>query len=588
MSTKHITNIPKTPLRFVLMASKPYWVFAVFAMLAMSIGTAMLAFIPYIFKRVVDLVSTLPVIDPSEIWFWTIAYVVVSFVGGLMMRMSGFIGLNWAAGARAYGRRVLSEYVTQHSHNFFSNNFAGSIGSKISNASNGARTMVTEIMWGWVSFAITFIISFVLVFTTNVIVGYIFLAWVIVIVPINIFLIRKRLPLGMDVQQKETKLRGHTIDMLTNVSAMNDYARRNFELKRMNRLIDSRHIAGLKNWRFSEIILTTNTLLEGVFVAGMVFSTIYFWTQGIVTAGDVVLILTLVVSIRKTLAFIGQRFNEFAETIIEVKEGLEVILHDHEITDQADARLLKVTNGDIIFKDVTFKYEGKNVFSGLNLHIKQGERVGLVGHSGAGKSTLFKLLLRQYDITKGHVLIDDQDTSLVTQESLRNSIAVVPQDPLLFHRSLEENIRYGNLSATKDDMVTAAKKAQAHGFIEELPKKYKTLVGERGVKLSGGERQRVAIARAFLKEAKILLLDEATSALDSESELHIQAALEKLIQGKTVIAIAHRLSTLRSMDRIIVLNKGRIVQDGSHEDLLKEKGIYADLWAHQAGGFVKE
>ena len=233
-------------------------------------------------------------------------------------------------------------------------------------------------------------------------------------------------------------------------------------------------------------------------------------------------------------------------------------------------------------------YGTQYIFRGLNLQILSGERVGLVGRSGAGKSTLMKLITRERDITSGKILIDGQNIALVTQESLRSAIAVVPQDPLLFHRSLKDNIRYGNLAATDRAIEKASEFAQAHNFIDALPNKYETLVGERGIKLSGGERQRVAIARAFLKNAKILLLDEATSSLDSVSEVAIQGALEKLMRGKTVIAVAHRLSTLRAMDRIIILDKGQIIEDGTHNELLKRGGVYAELWGHQAGGFIQD
>jgi ABC-type multidrug transport system fused ATPase/permease subunit len=413
-------------------------------------------------------------------------------------------------------------------------------------------------------------------------------AWLIFITPINTFLFRKKVRLGVINQETDTKLTAQTVDALTNVNAMHDYARRNYEMKRMKESIELRRTAGLANWGYSEKVLTLNSVLESLFVGGMIFSAIYLWSMGNLTAGDIILVVTLVISIRGNLGHLGQRFNEFAEQISQVKEGLTDILHEHDVVDAPGAKNLEVISGEISFNNISFKYETQDIFKNLTLKIKAGERVGLIGRSGAGKSTLMKLITRQYDMTGGEILIDGQNINSVKQESLRRAVTIVPQEPLLFHRSLKENILYGNLSASEEEIVRAARRAQAHNFIDSLPNKYSTLVGERGIKLSGGERQRVVIARAFLKNSKILLLDEATSALDSESEILIQEALKKLMEGKTVIAIAHRLSTLRAMDRLVVMDKGQVVEDGTHEELLEKGGIYAGLWTHQAGGFLQE
>lgn len=249
---------------------------------------------------------------------------------------------------------------------------------------------------------------------------------------------------------------------------------------------------------------------------------------------------------------------------------------------------LSQKGGEIKWQDVTFRFGESAVFDRFNLTIAPGQRVGLVGQSGAGKTTFVSLLLRQHELETGSICIDGQDIATVTQDSLRQNIAVVPQEPLLFHRTIRENIAYGKVNATEEEVIEVAKKAQSHDFIMALPEGYDTLVGERGIKLSGGQKQRVAIARAMLKDAPILILDEATSALDSESEVAIQKALHELMVGKTVIAIAHRLSTLREMDRIIVLEKGSIVEDGTHEALTRSGGAYQRLWEHQAGGFLQE
>jgi ABC-type multidrug transport system fused ATPase/permease subunit len=266
---------------------------------------------------------------------------------------------------------------------------------------------------------------------------------------------------------------------------------------------------------------------------------------------------------------------------------VDILKEPHEVQDARRAKPLAVSRGAIGFSDVKFSYnQTRTVLKDFNLNIEAGEHVALVGPSGSGKSTVVKLLFRFYDLDKGKILIDGQKISGVTQESLRDQVSLVPQDPSLFHRSLKENIRYGKLDATDEEVVEAAKKAHSHDFISSLSQGYDTLVGERGIKLSGGERQRVAIARAILKDAPILVLDEATSSLDSESEMLIQDALKTLMKGKTSIVIAHRLSTIMQMDRIIVMQDGRIIDQGTHQELLKRQGMYKKLWEIQAGGFI--
>ncbi|MDP3880958.1 MAG: ATP-binding cassette domain-containing protein, partial [bacterium] len=265
-----------------------------------------------------------------------------------------------------------------------------------------------------------------------------------------------------------------------------------------------------------------------------------------------------------------------------------ILLMEHAVKDKRGAKELEVRKGEIIFKDTVFKYkEGIEVLSGFDLKIKAGERLAFVGPSGGGKSTIVKLLFRFHDLDKGEIKIDGQDISEVSQDSLRDNVSLVPQDPILFHRSLMENIRYARENASDGEVIEAAKQAHAHDFISSFPKGYDTLVGERGVKLSGGERQRVAIARAILKDAPILVLDEATSSLDSESEMFIQDALKKLMKGRTTIVVAHRLSTIMQMDRIVVIQNGDIIEEGKHEELVKaQQGTYQRLWEIQAGGFA--
>jgi ATP-binding cassette subfamily B protein len=324
-------------------------------------------------------------------------------------------------------------------------------------------------------------------------------------------------------------------------------------------------------------------LIEGI----MMYLALKFWKAGRLTVGDFTLIQLYLISIFDRLWGMGKQVRSFYEALADANEMTDILLTKPEITDAPNAKKLKLTSGKIEFKNVDFRYH-KNaaVFNKFNLQIRPGERVALIGPSGGGKSTIVKMLFRFHDVTGGEILIDSQDISKATQDSLRDNLALVPQDPILFHRTLMENIRYSKNNATDEEVVAAAKAAHAHEFIIASQNGYNTYVGERGIKLSGGERQRVAIARAILKNAPILVLDEATSSLDSESEHYIQDALKNLMNGKTVIVIAHRLSTIMQMDRIIVLENGKITEQGKHAELLKvEEGTYQKLWQIQAGGF---
>ena len=331
-------------------------------------------------------------------------------------------------------------------------------------------------------------------------------------------------------------------------------------------------------------------ILGSSFVIVMVINFYYLITgynSGSITVGDFALVTTITVALVDRLWELAHNFTQFSKNFGRITQGLRDILVVPEIQDKQDASNLIVSRGEIKFQNVMFNYKDTSaLFEDKSIIIPSGQKVGLVGYSGSGKSTFVNLILRMYDINSGQILIDDQNIAEVTQDSLRGNIGMIPQDPTLFHRTLMDNIRYGKIDATDEEVIEAAKKAHAHAFITALPLGYQALVGERGVKLSGGQRQRIAIARAILKNAPILMLDEATSQLDSVTEVDIQDSLWHLMQGKTTLVIAHRLSTLLHMDRIIVFDRGKIMEDGTHKELIKKGGLYKTLWDAQVGGFL--
>jgi ATP-binding cassette, subfamily B, bacterial len=581
----------KSPLRFFLFVTRPHLKFALAAMLAVITASILFTSVTYVFKYITDAVANLGSGGSYDQIFWAAAvYIAVEITGSMFMRVSGFMGARWATGMRAGARFALTSYVTKHSRGFFADRFAGSLASKISSAAKGMTDMMELFLWQFLSLAVSVVTSFVIAYFVSPILAFIFFAWVIFILVVNLYFARKRRPIIFAAQALETRLTGLTVDLLSNISAMQEYARRSHEIEHMQDVIQKRRAAGLRAWRYGEWILMLNGLTQVFFGGAMIFFVVQLGREGIVSPGDVILILALIFRMQGLLIFLGSNFKRIADTWTEVEESLEEIIEPHEIVDAHQATKLRVSGGALDFRDVTFIYgsSDKEVMRKFSLAVPAKQKVGLVGRSGAGKSTLVKILLRHYDIQGGVIAIDEQNIAEVTQDSLREAVALVPQEPLLFHRMLRDNIAYGKPDASDIEIQKAAKLAQAHDFISALPKGYETLVGERGVKLSGGERQRIAIARAILKNAPILILDEATASLDSESEVAIQKALHELMQGKTVIAIAHRLSTLREMDRIIVLDQGQITEEGTHTELLEKGGIYSELWKHQAGGFLQD
>ena len=385
---------------------------------------------------------------------------------------------------------------------------------------------------------------------------------------------------------------GRIVDSYTNISTVKLFAHTDSESAYAKQGMESFLETVYRQMRLVTGINFSVQLANYILAFAMTALAIALWMQSAITVGSIAIAISLALRLNGMSQWIMYELSALFENIGTVTDGMNTLAKPNIITDKVDAKPLIVNKGAIDFKAMSFNYgENEGVIDHFNLNIKAGEKIGLVGRSGAGKSTLVNLLLRFYDIEKGQILIDGQDIKEVQQESLRLQIGMVTQDTSLLHRSIRENILYGRPDATDEDMIKATKQAQAHEFILSLTDNegntgYDAQVGERGVKLSGGQRQRIAISRVLLKDAPILVLDEATSALDSEVEAAIQESLYELMQGKSVIAIAHRLSTIAAMDRLIVLDKGKIIEQGSHDELIKQKGVYAHLWSHQTGGFL--
>jgi ATP-binding cassette subfamily B protein len=477
--------------------------------------------------------------------------------------------------------------LSNHSYNFYTNNFAGSLVAKARRFA-GAFEKITDV----ISFNFYFTIIkltgvFIVLFTQVPGVGLAFLGWVAVYILISLLLLRKKIKYDLLEAEADSKVTATIADTITNILNLKIFSSAKREHARFKEITSFEYKARMRSWNFDSFQNVVKGLLIGFLNAMVLYLMVNLWLKGETTTGMVVLVQTYMMGIFDELWNFGKAMTRFFKEASNAKEMTDIFDKTPDILDVSNPEKLRIKKGDIVFNNASFEYiKDIRVFNDFSMTIKAGEKVGLVGHSGSGKSTITKMLLRFVDVTKGNITIDGQDIKNITQDDLRSVISFVPQDPILFHRSIFENIAYSKSDATMEEVVDAAKKAHAHEFIVKLPYGYDTLVGERGVKLSGGERQRVAIARAMLKDAPILVLDEATSSLDSVSESYIQDAFNELMKGKTTIVIAHRLSTIQKMDRIVVLDSGKVIEEGTHKDLLEKNGTYAELWNHQSGGFM--
>lgn len=545
---------------------------------------------PYIYKDIIDLFTSgiSPDLMYGKALNLFLTFVVIVVIYNIGYRIGDF-------SVSIFESKVMKELydltfnrLLKHSYTFFSNNFSGSIVAKTKRFIRSFELLGDAISYQIYFAFLTLFGILVVLFIKAPILGLLFFIWSLIYVFVTFIFIRKKIQLDAIEAEADSKVTGYLSDAILNALNIKIFGNHRYEQKRFEISTTSEERKRIHAWFFGNYQNLAQAIMMAVLQISVLYLCIYLWRTNAVSVGTIVLVQTYVIVLLDILWDLGKAMTKTMKALTDMKEVVEIFDTVPDILDPENPEKLVINKGYIKFDSVSFKYtEGVDVFSNINFDIKPGERIGLVGNSGGGKSTITKLLMRFSDVTDGKITIDEQDIRSITQEDLRSTISYVPQESILFHRTIRENILYGNVKTTNEEVERVAKKAHAHEFILNLPQGYDTLVGERGVKLSGGERQRIAIARAMLKNSPILILDEATSSLDSVSEAYIQESFNELMKDKTSLVIAHRLSTIAKMDRIIVLKEGKIMETGTHAELLELKGSYADLWNHQSGGFIE-
>ncbi len=546
--------------------------------------------ISFAFNHLQELSAAGQAVTFESLWPYLRVYIGLSVLNLIIWRTEAFSV--WLYMTRADQR--IAEYLFNHVQHmgsrFHADRFGGALVSQVNKFLSAYFRFIMDFTWSIVTSVTSFVTSLTILAFLSPLFAASFMAVAAVFFTVLFFRMKKQAPYNRRVAKSESMRTAKIADTITNVATVRAFAAERYETQLFHKQASATYAAhmaltriGMKNEMISQI--GTNTMNILAFTLGIIGV-----TKFAAPVGTLYLTVSYTLSLTRRLweaQFIMRNLNQ---AFGDASEMTEILALEPEVKDLARPEQSRIHRGGIRFQGVTFSYAGRSgaLFSKLDFEIKPGEKVGLVGHSGGGKTTITQLLLRFMDIESGLIAIDGQDISTITQYDLRSQIAYVPQESLLFHRSLAANISYGKPAASEDEIIATAKMAHAHDFIGQLPEGYRTLVGERGVKLSGGQRQRIAIARAMLKNAPILVLDEATSALDSESEQLIQDALWKLMENRTAIVIAHRLSTIQKMDRILVMEDGQIVEQGTHKELLLKNGVYARLWARQSGGFLED
>ena len=549
---------------------------AVVAAVACSVGTQ------YGVKNLVDSLSAGPS-RAGGVWLAFVFLMSLIAADNFLWRVASWTASFTFVGVTGDLRRDMFRHLTGHAPSYFSDRLPGMLTSRITATSNAVYTVENMFVWNVLPPCIATVSAIALIGTVSLTMSAIMIVIATFMVIAMFRMAAAGKPLHDDFADKAAAVDGEMVDVINNMPLVRAFCGLSLEHDRFDATVNRELTARGRSLRYLEKLRLTHAAITVVLTIALLAWAITLWQGGAATTGDVVLVCTLGLSILSATRDLAVALVDVTQHVARLTEAIATLLLPHELKDHPEAEPLVKNGAAIAFNNISFRYPGGvQVFDKFSLRIQPGQRVGLVGHSGGGKSSLFTLLQRFYDVEHGSITIDGQDVSRVTQLSLRAAISVVPQDISLFHRSILENIRYGRPSATDNEVLRAAMAARCD-FIDTLPKGMATIVGDRGIKVSGGQRQRIAIARAFLKDAPILLLDEATAALDTESEEAIREALSRLMRGRTVVAIAHRLGTLRNFDRVVMLQGGRIIEDGPPDILLQGKGPYRELVAREMG-----
>lgn len=571
-------SLPNQPVPFLwrYVQLRP-WHFGTLFLLIVGAASCAVA-VQYGMKLLVDAMALGR--EAGQVWFPFFLFIFLIVVENLFWRSAGYLGCRTVISSCADLRIDLFNHLTGHPMRYFSQHFAGALANRISAAGGAAGGIYGGLAWKIIPPCIDFVGAVIVLFTVQLTMGFALIVSVLIVATLITHMGIRGRSRHIEYASQSAKVSGEIVDMVSNVWSIKAFSARDRERRRLEAAIGREAKAHRHSWIYLENARVFHDFCLSIMAGGMLGWAILQWQQGQITPGDVVMVSALTFRILHGSRDLALALVDTSQQLGVISETLRIIVQPHALSDVPEQ--LEKSQGHIRFIDASYIYaDGRSAIKHLFVDIPAGQRVGIVGPSGAGKTTLIKLVQRLDDVRTGVILIDDRDIRSVSQDSLRKQIAVVPQEPALFNRTIYENIAYGQPNATEAQIIDAARHAYCEEFIRALPQGFETRVGERGVMLSGGQRQRLGIARAFLKNAPILILDEATSALDSESEAQIQLALDDLMQGRTVLAVAHRLSTVARFDRILVLQAGELVEDGAPDELRRAGGVFQLLWEAQ-------